>query len=289
VTETVAVLGPGAVGGALAVRLALAGGRVLCVGRPATVAAVVREGLTLVTPDEELHARPEACERLTGPVDVLILAVKAPALDDALGRIDAAPALALSLLNGVEHPAAIRARLRRPLAVGSIGRFEAFRIGPARIAQRTAVAPVVSLAAADGLPRELERTAELLERAGLEVRTGADEKTVLWEKAARMAPLAALTAATGKTVGQLRPDPRLRAALAEACAVANADGVPTSVEEQWSTIDALPPQLTTSTARDVAAGEPSELEAIVGGVVRAGRRLGVPTPVLDELLRQCRA
>ncbi len=40
---TTAVLGPGAVGGALGVRLALAGERVICVARPETAAAIARE------------------------------------------------------------------------------------------------------------------------------------------------------------------------------------------------------------------------------------------------------
>ena len=39
---TIAVLGPGAVGGALAVRLALSGERVICVARPETAAAIAR-------------------------------------------------------------------------------------------------------------------------------------------------------------------------------------------------------------------------------------------------------
>ena len=59
--------------------------------------------------------------------------------------------------------------------------------------------------------------------------------------------------------------------------------------EQWASSTSLPHGLTTSTARDVAAGRPSELDAIVGGVVRAGQRLGVPTPTLEELLAQCPA
>jgi 2-dehydropantoate 2-reductase len=112
---------------------------------------------------------------------------------------------------------------------------------------------------------------------------------VLWEKLARQAPLAVLTAVTGRTAGELRADPRLRGAVEEACAVAAADGARTTLAEQWSIIESLPPGLTTSTARDIAAGRPSELDAIAGAVVRAGRRLGVPTPTFELLLEQCPA
>jgi 2-dehydropantoate 2-reductase len=56
-------------------------------------------------------------------------------------------------------------------------------------------------------------------------------------------------------------------------------------------IAGMPHDLTTSAARDAAAGRRTELDAIAGSVVRAGARLGVPTPVLAELLEEasCRA
>ena len=57
---------------------------------------------------------------------------------------------------------------------------------------------------------------------------GQNEKRVLWHKLARIGPLAAATAASGRTVGELRNDPawrpRLDASISEACAVAEADG-----------------------------------------------------------------
>ena len=47
--------------------------------------------------------------------------------------------------------------------------------------------------------------------------------------------------------------------------------------------------LTTSVARDAAAGRTTELDAITGSVVRAGRRLEVATPALDALLADAEA
>lgn len=287
-TPAVAVLGVGAVGGMLAVRLALAGQRVVCVARPETAAAIAAEGIALVWRGRELHARPRATERLEEPVDLLLVTVKAPALADALERVAAPAGLVVPLLNGLEHLETIRARLAAPVAAASIGRLEAYRESRTRIVQTTGT-PLITLGR-DRLPTaEVERAVAVLGEAGIETRLVDDGRAALWEKAARLAPLAALTAVTRLPVGRLRCDPRLRAALAEACAVAAAAGAPTSVAEQWAMIEAMPSDLTTSTARDVAAGRPSELDAIVGAVVRAGRRLGVPTPTLEELLAQCRA
>lgn len=276
---SVAVLGPGAVGGTLAVRLARAGEDVVCIARRGTAGAIARDGLTLVHAGSELRAQPRVVADLDEPVDLLLVTVKVPELAGALDRIRSIPEFVLPLLNGLEHMATLHTRFTR-VAAATIGRFEAYREGPTRIVQKTG-SGVVTIA--DG------ETAPLLERAGVEVRAGGTEQDVLWEKLARLAPLAALTAVTQQPIGELRPDPRLAAALDEACAVAVADGAHTTPADQWAIINALPHDLISSAARDVAAGRPSELDAITGAVVRAGRRLGIPTPTLEELLAQCPA
>jgi 2-dehydropantoate 2-reductase len=103
-----------------------------------------------------------------------------------------------------------------------------------------------------------------------------------------MAALAPATVASGLTVGPLRASPTWRARLSdaidEACAVAAADGIASDPAGQWAIIDAMPSELTTSAARDAAAGRTTELDAITGGVIRLGRRLGVGTPALEGLL-----
>jgi 2-dehydropantoate 2-reductase len=65
--------------------------------------------------------------------------------------------------------------------------------------------------------------------------------------------------------------------------VADADGVPLRASAQWAIIEELADETTPSAARDVAAGRRSELDAIVGSVIRAAERLGVPSPALTEL------
>ncbi len=275
---SVAVLGPGAVGGALGVRMALAGERVVCVARPETAAAIAAEGLTLVTDDGEHTEQLEATERLEEPVHLLLVTVKAYGLDDGISHIRTEPGLVLPLLNGLEHMDVLRAHFANVVAA-AIGHFEGYRESPTRIVQQT---PGLVNVAATEAPEQLER-------AGIATRAGGSEKDVLWEKLARQGPIAVLTSVAGETIGELRTGQRLRLAIEEACAVAAADGARTTFDEQWAIIESLPDWATSSTERDVTAGRPSELDAIGGAVVRAGRRLGVPTPTLEEALAQCPA
>jgi 2-dehydropantoate 2-reductase len=286
---TVAVLGPGAVGGVLAVGLANAGVRVVCIARPDTAAAIRSEGLSLKRGSEVVTARPDVAEALEEPADLLLVTVKAPALDDALERVRARVGTVVPLLNGIEHMDTLRERLPEATVAGAnIGRIEAYLERPGVVIQPT---PSVVMTVASDTPAE---TVELLRRSGTDVQVNGSANEVLWEKLARQAATAAVTSITQRPVGELRSDPewrpRFREAIDEACRVAAADGVVLSADSEWEIIEGMPPLLTSSTARDIAAGIPSELDAITGAAVRAARRLGVDTPVLSELYDEaCRA
>ena len=287
--ERVAVLGPGAVGGSLAVRLSNAGANVVCVAHPEAAGLIALAGLVVESPEGTYAARVEAVERLVKPVDLLLVTVKAPALDDALERIEPdalAHGVVVPLLNGLEHMDKLRERFDGRVAAGTISHFQAYRAGRVQIIEATA-SPVITIAS-ETLPRaRLEAVADLLRRGRVDVRVGQNEKRVLWHKLARIAALAAATSASGRTVGELRADRewrvRLEHAVSEACAVAEADGVSLRPSEQWAIIDDMADETTTSAARDVASGRRSELDAIVGGVLRIAERRDVPCPTLTEL------
>ena len=123
----------------------------------------------------------------------------------------------------------LRQRFRNVVAA-TIGRFEGYRESPTRIVQQT---PGIVNVAASEAPDQLAR-------AGIDSRAGGSDEDVLWEKLARQGPIALLTSALGRTIGELRSDPRLRAAVEEACAVAAADGAHTTFAEQWAIIESLP-------------------------------------------------
>jgi 2-dehydropantoate 2-reductase len=282
---TVAVLGPGAVGGVLAVGLVNAGVRVVCIARPDTASAIRADGLVLRRGEDVVTARPDVSETLDEPAELTFITVKAPSLDEALERVQAPAGTVLPLLNGIEHMQTIRDRLQDVKVVGaSIGRIEAFLERPGVVIQPT---PSVVMSVAEDVDGA---TVELVSASGTDVRVNGSESAVLWEKLARQAPTAAATSITQRPIGELRSDsvwgPRLQQAIAEACSVAAAEGVTLSPEAEWEIIEAMPPLLTSSTARDIAAGRPSELDAITGAAVRAGRRAGVPIPALERMLAE---
>ncbi len=295
------MLGLGGVGGMLAARTGA-----LCVGTEHTVSAIRDRGLTLVHGADTTVARPEAVERLDRPVSLLVVAVKAYDLEAALDRVDPggirrhhrppAPQRSRALQGDPDvarEDFEVTSRGLAHVAAGSIGRVEAFSPEPGLVVQRTRGPAAITVASEEVDDEILDAALEPLRVPGVEVVVAGDERGVLWEKAARLAVLAAATVASGEPVGALRADatwrPRLEFALAEACAVAAADGVRLDPAGQWAIIEGLPHDLTTSAARDAAAGRPTELDAITGSVVRAGRRLGIAAPALEGLLDEAQA
>ena len=132
--------------------------------------------------------------------------------------------------------------------------------------------------------------ADTLRHAGLDVRTGKSEATVLWSKLVRLNALACTTTASERPLGFIREDPRWRAMLqacvVETAAVATAEGADVDPRETLSELEHAHADLGSSMQRDVAAGREPELDAIAGAVIRAGARHGLQCRTVAALRAQ---
>jgi 2-dehydropantoate 2-reductase len=288
---SIAVLGPGGVGGLLGAALTRAGARVTVVARESTAEAIARDGVMVRSVAlGDFSARPAAVARLAEPVDVLIVATKAAALGDALARVDgdpaALPALVVPLLNGFEHMALLRERFPGRVAAGTI-RVQADRPTPGHVVQSSGFVRVELASADPALRPALDELAVLLERAGVSTRVRDDEARILWGKLVRLNALACVTAAYDASFGEVRADPARRAELEgcvrEGVAVARAEGARIEPDVVFGEFEALHDGFGTSMQRDVAAGRVPELDAIAGAVLRTGARHGIACPTIAAL------
>jgi 2-dehydropantoate 2-reductase len=282
---TIAVLGPGGVGGFVAGALARAGEDVTVVAREATAAVIARDGLRVESVRlGSFTTRPRAVETLAVTPEVLVVATKAPALASALERVVGDPGLVVPLLNGVEHVAWLRARFPAEAVVAASIRIAAERVAPGHIRHtsplfRIELAPDhAGVRALGHRLRAAEIPATVLER----------EADVLWGKLSRLNALALTTAASGRTIGEVLAHPRwrlfLQGAVDETAAVAAAEGADVDPHAVLTELAELAPDQTSSLARDVAAGAEHELDAIGGAVLRAAERHGIAAPAVAELV-----
>lgn len=281
----IAVLGPGGVGGFLAA--VLPAEDVVLLAREATAEVLERDGLRVSSTrlGRTWTARPPVATHLDAPADALLVCTKADGLEAALDRVRADAGVVVPLLNGLDHVAVLRERFGADRVLPGAIRVSADRTAPGVIEQTSPFLRIDLAAegvpAAGGLPAALEA-------AGVPVRVGGTEADVLWAKLVRLCALAAVTAGLDGTLGAVRADPawaaRLEACVREAAEVARADGARgTSAEDVLAEVAGVPDGFTASLQRDVHAGRPGELDAILGGVLRAGARHGVAAPTVRDL------
>ncbi|MFF1659424.1 ketopantoate reductase family protein [Streptomyces sp. NPDC058255] len=287
---TVAVLGPGGIGGLLAALLARAGHRVICVAGDATARVLVEDGIRVRSGQfGDFTARVEADTELREPVDACLIAVKATALDAALERVPAKAlgdtALVVPFLNGVEHPATLRERYRPEQVAPAVIRVESTRLSPGLIDHGSPFAEIDLTG--DTVPRErLDALAGALESAGARVRVQDGEAATLWAKMSFLAPLALLTTRYGVPLGDVRTVHReeLLTLIEEIATVSRASGAPVDPAAALARYDTFPAAMKSSMQRDAEAGRPLELDAIGGALLRAADRYGVPVPVARRLV-----
>ncbi|MFD5160273.1 ketopantoate reductase family protein [Streptomyces hawaiiensis] len=290
---TVAVLGPGGVGGLLAALLSRTGHHVICLSGERTAETLRTDGIQVRSARfGDFTARVEADTELREPVDACLVTVKDTALDAALARVPArvlSDGLLVPFLNGVEHPAALRARYRPDRVAPAVIRVESTRVAQGVIEHGSPFAEI-DLTGTDVPRPRLDALAEVFAAAGPATRVLEDETAALWAKMSFLAPFALLTTLYGLPLGDVRTRHRdeLTALVEETAAISHACGGPADPAQSLARYDAFPPSMKSSMQRDAEAGRPLELDAIGGALLRAAERHGIPVPVTARVVEEVR-
>lgn len=286
-----AILGAGGVGGVIGVALAKSGESVTLILRPETLKNYPAE-LSLESPLGSFSVSVDRAASVSKPYDVLWIAVKHTQLDAALQSVTVPPeqiGSVVPLLNGIDHVAVLRARFGHDRVVpGSIA-VEAERTAPGKIVHR-GMAIRVTLAAIG--ETRLASVAEEFRKFGFACQFVADENKILWTKLSFLAPFALTTTAAGLNIGEVNRDPvwrkRLEAVVREVAAVGTASGTPLDPTAILPFYDKTPQTGRSSMQKDVAAGNPPEIDAIAGPILRRAEQYGIDTPVTRELAEMIR-
>ncbi len=289
----ITIFGVGAVGGYFGGRLANAGHDVTFVARGETLSRLQTRGLEVTSALGDfviVHPKAVADPNEAGPVDVVLLAVKAQHVREAgrsLSALIGPETVVIPLQNGIEAHGQLAEILGPEQVLGGLCKIFSTRLAPARI-RHVGFPPVLifgefgqaNSARVDRIRVALEST------SGMNVVAPDDIEAALWEKFLFVTPLGGVGAVARAPIGVLREIPEtrcmLRSAMEEIIAIARKRNVALgddAPDRAFELIDGLPAEATASMQRDVMAGEPSELEYQTGTVVRYGEESGVPTPV----------
>ena len=309
----VCIVGAGAIGGFLGARLAAAGrAQVSAVARGATLAALREHGWRLRSADALVQAPCRASEHPAelGVQDLVIIAVKGPALGDAARRL--APLLGshtvvLPAMNGVPwwfcHGVAgvgdaplqsvdpgglVAGAIPQVQVIGAVVHASTFTPEPGLVQHKMGQGLIVG-EPEGGHSERVERVAELLSHAGFDVTRSANVRYDIWYKLWGNLTMNPISAITGATIDRILTDPLLRnfcsAAMLEAAAVGARLGCRIDqTPEDRHAVTAKLGAFKSSMLQDVEAGRAIELDAIVTAVHEIGQRLGIATPNIDVLL-----
>jgi 2-dehydropantoate 2-reductase len=293
---SILVVGAGAVGALFGSALARQGAQVSVVCR-SDFEAVQRDGYDILSPSLGNHRfLPHAVYREVAdcatPPDYLILTVKVLAGVDraALIRPAVGPNTVIVLIeNGVDIEAEIaeafpRNELLSGLAIVGVGRTAAGKI------HHQSMGSLNLGRYPNGNSPAADRLAALFEGGGIGCKVIDNVVTARWQKAvwnATFNPISIMGGVldTATILGTDESQAFVRSAMEEVCATAAAAGhpLPPKLIDQYMVGTLGMPAYKTSMALDYENGRPMEIEAILGNTVRAARKHGAATPILDAL------
>jgi 2-dehydropantoate 2-reductase len=277
----VAVVGPGSVGAFFAAHLAASGRDVLaCARRPFDEYVIESPSMPARAP-ARVVTDPAGVD---GAADWVLVAVKSHQTDAAapwLDRLCGPTTTVVVLQNGIEGEERVTPHSGEAEVVASVVYCATELVAPGHVVHRQSQTLIVP-------DREAShRFAKLFGDTPVEIRVTDAYLTEAWRKLGINVMANGVTALTGRPLGVfLRPDIELlgRRLLLESWAVAAADGAaltPADVDTFFAGFDQVDPDGPTSMLQDRRAGRATEHDALYGAIVRAGARLGVPTPLAE--------
>jgi 2-dehydropantoate 2-reductase len=295
----IAILGTGAMGCLFTARLAPQNDLIVLGTWREGIRAIQIRGVHLIENSREIvvPARATTDPREVADIELVLILVKGHQTERAARwakQILTPNGIALTLQNGLGNLEILSEHVGPNRAAMGVSMQGTTLLGPGRV-QHGGNGPT-TLAVTPATRARLEQVAEIFRAAGFETHLTDDARTLIWGKLVVNTAINALTAILRVPNGGLVENQDalavMRTAAEETAAVARALGVTLPFADPSARVMEVAratAQNRSSTLQDILRGMPTELDAINGAVVRAGKRLGIPTPVNETLLKIVKA
>ena len=291
-------VGAGALGCAFGGTLAKGGSQVTLVDfNKAHVDAINRDGLIMRENGEDRPVKVSAASdyRNVGVVDLVIVLVKSNVTRSAIEAaqsIVGPDTIVMSIQNGLGHEDVLAEVVGREHLLAGKTYVGGVLLEPGHVGAGV-TGKLTHIGELDGsITPRVRKVAEEFTRAGLDTIISPNIVGTIWDKLLINVATGAVSAITGLVYGGLYKVPEVEAtaiaAVAEAMAVAKAQGVVLSIKDPrdaWvMAAEGLPFEFKTSMLQSLERGQVTEVDFINGSVVRAGKACGIPTPVNETLV-----
>ncbi|WP_171041220.1 ketopantoate reductase family protein [Sinomonas susongensis] len=295
------IAGAGATGGYFGARLVQAGRDVTFLVRQRRADQLAR-GLRLVSPgsEETIPVRALTAEQLDGdgPYDLVLLALKAGALESVLGQIGPAigpETLILPFLNGMRHLELLNERFGEERVLGGSVRVVTLVEGDGAIRQVLPLAEIVLGAQPGGPAERAAAVGRELSVPGYDLQVTEQVLAAMWHKWGFIVAAGVGSILMRANFGEIASLPEgvefIAAVLSETEAVLAAYGYPISDSSHQASLGMLAqPGLPfiPSLYRDFTGGGEHEGEHLLGDFTARAGKAGVETPMTDLALLQVR-
>lgn len=228
-----------------------------------------------------------------GPVDVVLFATKTYQIEaaaEAMRPLVGPNTAVLPLHNGLDASERTAAVLGAGPVLGGVCQVVSYIAAPGVIKQLSQFRGVIAGELNGEITPRVEAIVAALRAAGANAEASPAIQKARWTKFLFIAPLSGVGSVTRVPAGGIMGCAETRALLSDAVleveAVGRAAGIPLDEDVAAKTLAFcanMAPGQTASMQRDIMAGRPSELESLIGVMVRLGAELGVPTPVFRYL------
>lgn len=301
----ITIIGPGALGTLLASTLTIKTNLKtpldlwLLDHKPERAKHLNEQGLILEKGDQRLHCKINATAdpKEIGPTDIIILCVKYP--DVAAGlqqaeKITHPESLLVTLQNGIGHLEMLKTWKGSPAIVLGVTALGANLVSPGHVRYAGSGMTRIGFLKSADFARSLllAKVCNLLNDCGIETAIVDDILDYIWTKLLINVGINALTAIHRCPNGELleSDDTKnlLTAAVKEGEAVARALGIQVPDDPLAMTLDVCKRTAhnLSSMLQDINNKRPTEIDSINGEIVAAGRKLGIPVPVNEELVQK---
>jgi len=293
----IAIYGAGAVGGYFGGRLAQAGHDVTFIARGENLRALQANGLRVDSSFGDFSIIPAQAvsdPAEIGVVDLVIPGVKTwqlPGILPGMAALVGPETMIVTVQNGVDAHLVIGEALGHQHVIGGITRLFSNLIEPGHIVHGGKSAQFMVGELDGSLTPRVQALFDILKSAqGIEATLTTDIQRELWAKLVMITAFGGVGSITRAPMGVILSLPETRsmleASIHEIASVADARGYPLADDIVARTMvfyNGMPFLGTSSLQRDILAGRRSELDSLIGTVVRFAREKNVAVPVNEVI------